>query len=163
MAGTKRTSSGEGASTRARKAAKTSNGESNKGAAKKGKGKGKAVPPATFKTQALPIHVNFTHTPAAVITNEEEPTASSDPGHIANATLLPTEFSTGSYGWKGARRITIELQGAEGKKEKVQVMININATVVGSKGAKDEEGAGGGAGGEAEEAADASEGEDAEE
>lgn len=38
--------------------------------------------------------------------------------------MLPSLFSTGSYGWKGAHRMAVELQGTEGKaKEKVLVMI----------------------------------------
>jgi hypothetical protein len=39
-------------------------------------------------------------------------------------TLVPSSFSTGSYGWKGSKRITVELQTSEdgGAKEKVQVM-----------------------------------------
>jgi len=56
--------------------------------------------------------------------NESEKEAPIDPGHIGSLTLLPTDFSTGSYGWKGARRLTIELQGDEGEEKKtVQVMI----------------------------------------
>jgi hypothetical protein len=81
-----------------------------------------------------------------------------DPGFIGNTTLVPTTFSTGSYGWKGTKRITIELENSEGgkEKEKVQVMLtyvflscviilrltasydpmfSINATVMGSKNA----------------------------
>ena len=81
-----------------------------------------------------------------------------DIGFIENLTLLPTSFTTGSYGWKGSKRITVELQGGDDDddsgKEKVQVMLSyalfphrlssilmcfffvfcrINATVIGSK------------------------------
>jgi hypothetical protein len=46
--------------------------------------------------------------------------------------------SIGSYGWKGNRRVNVELNHPEtGQKETVAVMININATVVGSKAAKE--------------------------
>jgi len=50
-------------------------------------------------------------------------------------------FSTGSYGWKGNKRVTIEVPNPEGGEgEKLQVMITINAAVIGSKQAgKDEE------------------------
>ncbi|KAJ3508951.1 hypothetical protein NLJ89_g5476 [Agrocybe chaxingu] len=66
--------------------------------------------------------------------------SAADIGFIGNLTLVPSTFSTGSYGWKGSKRITVELQGgetdAEGGKEKVTIMLSINATVVGSKPAK---------------------------
>lgn len=50
-----------------------------------------------------------------------------DVGFIGNLTLVPSSFSTGSYGWKGSKRITVELQasneeGEGGTKEKVVVM-----------------------------------------
>jgi len=87
--------------------------------------------------------------------------AGNDTGFIENLTLLPSSFTTGSYGWNGSKHITVELQGgdgnSEGGKEKVQVMLSytsysyrlilvlfyltcffsfrgrINATVIGSK------------------------------
>jgi len=97
-----------------------------------------------FMAKALPVHVSITHTPPTIIRegeidsdgNEEVATetenatsaTTSDIGFIGNLTLLPGSFSTGSYGWKGSKRITIELQGgetdAEGKREKVQVMLS---------------------------------------
>ena len=73
------------------------------------------------------MHVNFTHTPPAIADDDKTvPATAADPGAIGALTLVPTEFSTGSYGWKGSKRVTIELQnadGAEGEKEKVHVMI----------------------------------------
>jgi len=96
--------------------------------------KPKPIPRTEFRTEALPIHVNFTHTPAALPKDDNEIDVPKDPGHIGSITLLPTDFSTGSYGWKGQRRMTIELPGGEGEDKKtVQVMVNINATVAGSK------------------------------
>ena len=57
----------------------------------------------------------------------ENATGSGDVGSIGNLTLLPTVFSTKSYGWKGSKRLTVELQDgdtdAEGGKEKVQIML----------------------------------------
>jgi len=52
--------------------------------------------------------------------------ASEDPGNLGNLTLLPSSFQTGSYGWKGTKRLTIELRDPEGgsdTSEKVQVML----------------------------------------
>ena len=84
-----------------------------------------------FKNRAMPLHINITHTPpalpdAAGEDKEAVSVASQDPGFIGTSTLVPSTFATGSYGWKGSKRVTIELQnadGAEGEKEKVHVMI----------------------------------------
>lgn len=85
-----------------------------------------AISPATFKAAALPLHVNVTHTPPAIADADSKATsaATADPGIIGNVTLVPSSFSTGSYGWKGSKRIAVELQNSEGDaKEKVQVML----------------------------------------
>lgn len=72
----------------------------------------------------MPLHVNITHTPPPIVDENEVSVAAADPGFIGASTLVVSEFSTGSYGWKGSKRVTIELPGAEGEeKEKVQVMI----------------------------------------
>lgn len=65
--------------------------------------------------------------------NDPTPNLSTDPGFVASMTLAPSVFATGSFGWKGSRRVAVELQNADGKKEKVMVMMSLNATVVGSK------------------------------
>ncbi|KAG8719797.1 hypothetical protein FRC08_001984 [Ceratobasidium sp. 394] len=104
-----------------------------------GKAKAKAaLSPGDFKSKALPLHLNITHTPPKLAESTEESEApaepsSSDPGFIASIAMQPSTFATGSYGWKGSRRLTIPLGDTEG--ETVTVMININATVVGSKDA----------------------------
>ncbi|KAI4523636.1 hypothetical protein K525DRAFT_267750 [Schizophyllum commune Loenen D] len=163
MAGTKR--SAEAPASRASKAAKTdakdSPSNAKKGAAKKN---GK-VPPksADFKASAMPLHLNITHTPPAISEkpssggksaskgkpssknkDKDEETvsvASTDPGFLGSMTLLPTVFNTGSYGWKGNKRIQVEIMNSEtGVKEKVQVQMTFNATVLGSKDA-DKDGA----------------------
>lgn len=95
-----------------------------------------ALPTSTFKSHALPLHINITHTPPSISPTSEGknddsddrvPVASTDPGFIGNLSLVPSSFSTGSYGWKGSKRITVELQnadgGLDGEKEKVQVML----------------------------------------
>ncbi|KAF7307689.1 hypothetical protein MKEN_01128900 [Mycena kentingensis (nom. inval.)] len=137
MAGTKRSADTE-TSPRATKYKKTADGDTpakGKKAATK-KGAKAAIPTSEFKSKALPLHVNITHTPPTLEPGKT-PIAKLDPGHLGGLTLVATSFSTGSYGWKGAKRMTIELQNDEsGEKEKVTVMLNINATVVGSKDAK---------------------------
>ncbi|KAF4614948.1 hypothetical protein D9613_003324 [Agrocybe pediades] len=136
---------------RATKVAKTTkNGDAKKESAKA------ALTTEEFTQKALPIHVNITHSPPTilregeidsegkeeVVTETENATSAttSDVGFIGNLTLVPGSFSTGSYGWKGSKRLTVELQGgeldADGKQEKVQVMLSINATVLGSKPSK---------------------------
>ncbi|KAI0355055.1 hypothetical protein OH77DRAFT_1425101 [Trametes cingulata] len=135
---------GAGPTTRSAKAPKTdqSPAKGRGGRAKKGGPKANLAA-STFKARALPLHVNITHTPPVLADDGTVSLASTDPGFVGHATLLPGTFATGSYGWKGSRRLTIEIEnpdGAEGaEKEKVHVMLTINATVMGSKGAKDEE------------------------
>ncbi|KZV99143.1 hypothetical protein EXIGLDRAFT_762911 [Exidia glandulosa HHB12029] len=128
----KRANDGEPATTRSKKAAKTENGES----APKSKGrKGPSAPEfKEFKAKALPIHVAFTHTPPS-IEKGKDGSADKDEGYIGNLTLVPTKFQTTSYGWKGTKRIQVELVGEDGEKEKVTVQIQVNATVHGSKNA----------------------------
>jgi len=105
------------------------------GSAKKGP---KAVSASLFKARALPLHVNVTHTPP-VIGEENGPDTPADPGSLGALALQPSTFTTGSYGWKGSKRLTIELVDPDGEeKEKVQVMLTINATVIGSKQAAKE-------------------------
>ncbi|KAM5542732.1 hypothetical protein V8D89_003693 [Ganoderma adspersum] len=142
---------GAGPTTRSAKAPKTEKAESSP---KAGRGRGgkkglKAnLAASAFKARALPMHINITHTaPDDAATSG----VSADPGFIGTSTLVPSTFATGSYGWKGSKRFTVELpspEGAEGEeKEKVHVMLTINATVIGSKGAKEDgEGAEGEAG-----------------
>ncbi|KAG9106549.1 hypothetical protein FRC07_008793 [Ceratobasidium sp. 392] len=102
---------------------------------KAGKAKAKALSQEDFKSKALPLHVNITHTPPKLAESTEESAepSSSDSGFVASVALQPSTFATGSYGWKGSRRLTIPVNGKDG--ETVTVMININATVAGSKDA----------------------------
>ncbi|KZT11564.1 uncharacterized protein LAESUDRAFT_692540 [Laetiporus sulphureus 93-53] len=145
MAGTKRAAEGEatGPTTRSAKAPKTEHTHSR---SRKGGKKGPKVNIAAseFKARAAPLHVNFTHTPPVLPDAQGKEGVfdpSTDAGYIGTATLLPSTFATGSYGWKGSKRFTVELQNSEGEeKEKVHVMVTINATVMGSKGAKEEGG-----------------------
>ncbi|VDC03907.1 unnamed protein product [Peniophora sp. CBMAI 1063] len=149
MAGTKRKGDEAGVSTRsgdskvAKKAPdskpKSKGKPESKAKAPAKKGGPKAPATAHFKKHALPLHVNITHTPPP-IADDKESAAVADPGFLGGVSLQPATFATGSYGWKGSKRLQIELDGGDGK-EKVHVMLNINATVMGSKAAgKDEEG-----------------------
>ncbi|KAF8158725.1 hypothetical protein BJ912DRAFT_373620 [Pholiota molesta] len=137
--------------TRVSKAARTTkNTTGGKGAQKngaKGSSTNPKLSPDAFKAKALPLHVILTHTPPSITKagdiNEngdeeklEDISTAAEVGLIGNLTLLPTSFSTGSYGWKGNKRVTVELQAGDsedGGREKVQVMLTINATVLGSK------------------------------
>ncbi len=77
-----------------------------------------------FKSRALPLHVNLTHTPPVIGDDDTKDVAQTDPGFVGSTTLVPSTFNTGSYGWKGNKRITVELENREtGEKEKVQVML----------------------------------------
>jgi len=137
--------------TRSAKSAKTDGGAAAGGkpksvAGKQAKGAAKlktSVSQTAFLARALPLHINITHTPPAIPDGEEErvPATDADPGFLGTTALVPSGFTTGSYGWKGNKRLTIELPGAEGvegggEKERVHVMITINATVIGSKDTK---------------------------
>ncbi|KAJ7091403.1 hypothetical protein B0H15DRAFT_835964 [Mycena belliarum] len=140
MAGTKRGAE-DAPATRASKVAKKDGGATPSKGKKGGKKAAKAIPTSAFLGKALPLHMNLTHTPPSIADAESVPAAGEDPGHLGSVTLVAAAFSTGSYGWKGNKRLTIELMNAEGgTKEKVTVMLTINATVVGSKGAKEGEG-----------------------
>ncbi|PAV23371.1 hypothetical protein PNOK_0043900 [Pyrrhoderma noxium] len=98
-----------------------------------------------FLSKALPLHAHLTHTPVTGLEDQPEnggnvPIEVADPGSLGTATLIPTVFNTGSYGWKGSKRVTIELPSPDGEGEKVQVMISINATVLGSRNAESDAG-----------------------
>ncbi|TFK69653.1 hypothetical protein BDN72DRAFT_959431 [Pluteus cervinus] len=134
MAGTKRAAAEEsGATTRASKAAKTDASATPAKPKRGGKKAAKAALPASaFKAKAPTLHATISHTAPDGSPN--------DPGFLANFALTASSFSTGSYGWKGNKRFTVEISNPEGgEKENVQVQLSINATVVGSKGAKEGE------------------------
>ena len=79
---------------------------------------------SAFKESALPLHVNITHTPPVLADDGTVSVASADPGFVGTTTLLPGTFATGSYGWKGNKRFTVEIDNPDGSgKEKVHVML----------------------------------------
>ncbi|KAG8856529.1 hypothetical protein FRB91_000686 [Serendipita sp. 411] len=93
--------------------------------------KNKLPSQAEFKDAALPLHVNLTHTPPPI---DQVAAASKDPGFMGHVVLAPSVFNTRSYGWKGSKKLLVELENSSGpEKTKVWVQLNINATVLGSK------------------------------
>ncbi|KIJ63290.1 hypothetical protein HYDPIDRAFT_134375 [Hydnomerulius pinastri MD-312] len=144
MAGKKRAAPADTATekreTRSAKVPKTEGAKSAGKASAKGAARLKtSVPASVFKSRALPLHVNITHTPPSVVEGQE-PVAQTDPGFLGSTTLVPTSFATGSFGWKGNKRMTVELPKVDGEEgEKVHVMLTINATVIGSKDVKDDD------------------------
>ncbi|KAF8655809.1 hypothetical protein AX16_002894 [Volvariella volvacea WC 439] len=124
MPGTKRAAAeeaGTGATTRSAKAAKTDTATTPaKGKRGGGRKAAKTPLPATaFKSKAKPLHIHLSHTAPA----EGEDAAEKDPGHLAYLALVPSSFNTGSYGWKGSKRISIELPNPEGEEEKEKVTV----------------------------------------
>ncbi|KAH0830361.1 hypothetical protein J3R83DRAFT_1755 [Lanmaoa asiatica] len=91
---------------------------------------------STFKSRAVPLYVSITTTTPSP---EGQEAAPADPGFLASTTLVPSTFSTGSFGWKGHKRMVVELPMAEGEGEgeKLHVTLTINATVIGSKDVKE--------------------------
>ncbi|KAE9398333.1 hypothetical protein BT96DRAFT_957632 [Gymnopus androsaceus JB14] len=88
------------------------------------------LPASQFKAKALPLHVNVTHTPPSAADDDTIPATSADPGHLGALTLVPSSFNTGSYGWKGSKHLTIELENDTGSKEKVKVMLSFYRFIV---------------------------------
>ncbi|KAF8842539.1 hypothetical protein BDN67DRAFT_965675 [Paxillus ammoniavirescens] len=125
--------------TRSSKVPRTEGAKTAGKASTKGTGRLKtSMGASTFKSRAFPLHVNITSTPLAVAEGQET-AAPADPGFLGSTTLAPSSFSTGSFGWKGNKRMVIELPKGEGEEEgeKVHVMLTINATVIGSKNVRD--------------------------
>jgi hypothetical protein len=70
------------------------------------------------------LHFSVTHTPPSTESEEPGSTSKKDYGWLGHVAVLPTTFSTGSLGWKGSKRLMVELEVGEGdKKETVQVML----------------------------------------
>lgn len=77
---------------------------------------------SAFKSRAIPLHVSITTTAPAPEGQEPVPV---DPGFLAGATLIPSTFSTGSFGWKGHKRMVVELPQAEGEGEGEKVHVTL--------------------------------------
>lgn len=75
----------------------------------------------------MPLYVSITATPPA---SEGQEAAPADPGFLASATLVPNTFATGSFGWKGYRRMVVELPKAEGEGEGEGEKVHVTLTYV---------------------------------
>jgi len=106
----------------------------------KGGPKAGAIPASDFKARAVPLHVAVSRTPPAAGDDNNASLAPVDDTDLLGAVALqPCSFTTGSYGWKGSKRLAIDLvDPTSGEKNKVQVMLTVNATVMGSKQAEKE-------------------------
>ncbi|KAI0253804.1 hypothetical protein BJV78DRAFT_1152650 [Lactifluus subvellereus] len=58
-----------------------------------------AIPASAFKEGARPLHVTLTDTPPVAAV----------PGFVGALAIQPATFTTGSYGWKGSKRLTVEV------------------------------------------------------
>ncbi|KAG9318226.1 hypothetical protein JVU11DRAFT_307 [Chiua virens] len=145
MAGRKRAAVEDISEKRETRSSKVAKTEGHKATGKAAKGAARlktSMAQSTFKSRATPLYVSISTT-APVAEGEGEETAPADPGFLASTTLVPSTFATGSFGWKGHKRMVVELPKTEGEGEgegeKVHVMLTINATVIGSKDVKEGE------------------------
>ncbi|KAI6038412.1 hypothetical protein EDC04DRAFT_1977532 [Pisolithus marmoratus] len=102
-----------------------------------------------FKSRAPPLHLALSYNP---FPEEGETIAVGEGGEQASilttTTLAPSSFTTGSFGWKGSKRIAVSFkapgEGGRDEEDTVHVMLTVNATVIGSKDVKEsaEEGEG---------------------
>ncbi|KAH9999083.1 hypothetical protein BJV77DRAFT_940241 [Russula vinacea] len=84
----------------------------------------RVIPASDFKARAVPLHVAVTRTPPAVRDDDSTSPAPIDTDFIGAVALQPCSFTTGSYGWKGSKRLAIDVvDPTSGEKTKVQVML----------------------------------------
>lgn len=155
MAGRKRTRSDdtpatEKRETRSSKVQKTEGGRASGRGGAKGTARLKTgLTASAFKSRAAPLHLALSYNPfpgegeiVAVEAGGEEASI------LSTTTLAPSSFTTGSFGWKGSKRIAVSLkapgEGGEAEGDTVHIMLTVNATVIGSKDVKEsaEEGEG---------------------
>lgn len=78
-----------------------------------------------FEKAALPLHVNIMHNPPPI---DQVAAAEQAPGFMGHVVMTPSVFTTRSYGWKGSKKLLVELENSSGpEKTKVWVQLNINA------------------------------------
>jgi hypothetical protein len=79
------------------------------------------IPVSEFKAGAVPLHVTVTRTSPAI---EDNNNGAVDPGFLGVVALQPCTFTTGSYGWKGGKRLVIDVVNPiSDEKKTVQVML----------------------------------------
>lgn len=155
MAGRKRTRSDdtpatEKRETRSSKVQKTEGGRAPGRGGAKGTARLKTgLTASAFKSRAAPLHLALSYNP---FPGEGETVAVEAGGEeasiLSTTTLTPSSFTTGSFGWKGSKRIAVSLkapgEGGEAEGDTVHIMLTVNATVIGSKDVKEsaEEGEG---------------------
>ncbi|KIO03971.1 hypothetical protein M404DRAFT_26593 [Pisolithus tinctorius Marx 270] len=131
--------------TRSSKVQKTEGGRaSGKGGAKGAARLKTGLTASAFKSRAAPIHLALSFNPfpgegETVAVGEGEEQASI----LTTTTLTASSFSTGSFGWKGSKRIAIPLKApgvlwcCESRTSVANPSIRVNATVIGSKDVKE--------------------------
>ncbi|KAI6123248.1 hypothetical protein EDD16DRAFT_686099 [Pisolithus croceorrhizus] len=156
MAGRKRTRTGDDTTATEKRETRSSKVQKTEGGRAPGRGgpKGTArlktgLTASAFKSRATPLHLALSYNP---FPGEGETVAVEAGGEeasiLSTTTLTPSSFTTGSFGWKGSKRIAVSLkaprEGGEAEGDTVHIMLTVNATVIGSKDAKEsaEEGEG---------------------
>jgi hypothetical protein len=80
---------------------------------------------SNLKAHAVPLHVTVTDTPPTARDDNSASPDSLDQGILGTVALHPCTFTTKSYGWKGSRRLAIDIvHPVSGEKNKVQVMLS---------------------------------------
>ncbi|KAF8479109.1 hypothetical protein DFH94DRAFT_693481 [Russula ochroleuca] len=97
----------------------------------------RVMPASDFKARAVPLHVAVSRTPPAVRDDKSASPAPIDTDFIGAVALQPCSFTTGSYGWKGSKRLAIDVVDPPAARKRRS---RINATVMGSKQAEKEAG-----------------------
>ena len=91
----------------------------------------RVIPASDFKARAVPLHVAVTRTPPAVRDDDSTSPAPIDTDFIGAIALQPCSFTTGSYGWKGSKRLAIDVvDPTSGEKTKVQVMLTYVSSMI---------------------------------
>lgn len=157
MAGRKRTRTGDDTTATEKRETRSSKVQKTEGGRAPGRGgaKGTArlktgLTASAFKSRAAPLHLALSYNPfpGEGETVAVEASGGEEASILSTTTLTPSSFTTGSFGWKGSKRIAVSLkaprEGGEAEGDTVHIMLTVNATVIGSKDAKEsaEEGEG---------------------
>ncbi|KAI6097920.1 hypothetical protein EV401DRAFT_2082393 [Pisolithus croceorrhizus] len=155
MAGRKRTRTGDDTTATEKRETRSSKVQKTEGGRAPGRGGAKGTArlktgftASAFKSRAAPLHLALSYNPfpGEGETVAVEASGGEEASILSTTTLTPSSFTTGSFGWKGSKRIAVSLkaprEGGEAEGDTVHIMVN--ATVIGSKDAKEsaEEGEG---------------------